>query len=337
MRALYIMYKKTWSFHVFFLAGLFSVFTLSAQEIWTENFDYNIGDLLTEHGWIANVSGEPAMVVSGLSFDGYAATGIGGAVQLEGDGEAVYTPFPKVSTGCVYVAFLVQINGAGGTNGQYFLHLWDGELPTWMGGTSSKFDYDARVYCSNDGKNIGLSFSDNQKALYTTSDFIDKYRTYLMVLKYEVIPGNNNDRVSLYVFDAMPSGAEPENPTLGPIVSSSGDKDDIFPAGIGLRQGHQDINIIVDGIRVATSWEAAVLGITSEVGNITLECPRIWLSENKVWVSSLVAENVYLYDITGMQVAVRYCNVGKNVLDVNLGSGIYLIKMSGKTYKIIIP
>lgn len=158
-----------------------------------------------------------------------------------------------------------------------------------------------------------------------------------MVLKYEVIPGNNNDKVSLYVLMQMPSGTEPENPTLGPIVSSSGDKDDIFPAGIGLRQGHQDINIIVDGIRVATSWEAAVLGITSDVGNTTLEYPRIWLSENKVWVSSLVAENVYLYDITGMQVAVRYCNVGKNVLDVNLGSGIYLIKMSGKTYKIIIP
>ena len=116
MRILYDMCKKAWSFHVFFLAGLFSVFTL-----------YNIGDLLTEHGWIANVSGEPAMVVSGLSFDGYVATGIGGAVQLEGDGEAVYTPFPKVSKGSVYAAFLVQINGAGGANGQYFLHLWDAQ------------------------------------------------------------------------------------------------------------------------------------------------------------------------------------------------------------------
>ena len=158
-----------------------------------------------------------------------------------------------------------------------------------------------------------------------------------MVLKYEVVPGNNNDKVSLYVFDSMTSEVEPENPTLGPIVSTSGDKDDIFPAGIGLRQGHQDINIIVDGIRVATSWEAAVLGKTSDIGKSTLECPRIWLSENKIWVSRLVAENVYLYNITGEQVAVQYCNVGKNVLDVSLESGIYLIKISGKTYKIVIP
>ena len=79
------------------------------------------------------------------------------------------------------------------------------------------------------------------------------------------------------------------------------------------------------------------MGKTSDIGKSTLECPRIWLSENKIWVSSLVAENVYLYNITGEQVAVQYCNVGKNVLDVSLESGIYLIKISGKTYKIVIP
>ena len=42
MRILCDMCKKAWSFHVFFFVGLFSVFTLSAQEIWTENFDYGI-------------------------------------------------------------------------------------------------------------------------------------------------------------------------------------------------------------------------------------------------------------------------------------------------------
>ena len=329
MKVLYNMYKKAWKLHAFFTFCFLSVFTVSAQEVWTENFDYTFGDALTDHGWIANVSGAPLVVTSGLSFDGYTGSGIGGGAQLEGDGEAAYTRFPKVTSGSVYAAFLVQINGEGGANGQYFLHLWDGELPTWLGGTVNKFDYNARVYCSADGKNIGLAFSDNTYSVYTTSDFINKYQTYLMVLKYEIVPGDKNDKVSLYVFDSMPSGAEPAKPTLGPIVSTAADKADIFPAGIGLRQGHPSIDIVVDGIRVATSWEAAVQGTGTALNKTTRDNAKVWLSaNNRILVSSPVAGEVLVYDITGKLVTSQYCNAGQTILDVKPDTGIYLVRVS---------
>ncbi len=308
-------------------------------DFWVEDFDYPDGDTLTNfNGWVAHsAAGTNPITINpfGLAFPDYKSSGIGLAALMDNTSEDVHKLFPSVSNGTVYTSFMVRVDAA--PTG-YFLHFAPNPHNT--------FDFRGRVWVKTNGSGglaIGYSYSSSDTT-FTDFDY-NLGDTLLFVSKYEVVAGDNNDIVSLYIFNnsAPAPSTEPVSPTVGPIVNATTSAD-IDPGSINLRQYNSGQNIIVDGIRVATSWND-VFGIVSGVEITESKIPTDYtLTQNypnpfnpttrinySVPFDSKVTISVY--SITGELVAELvndYKSVGTysvNFDGSNLASGMYIYRM----------
>ncbi|HPT32853.1 MAG TPA: hypothetical protein PLW67_13475, partial [Prolixibacteraceae bacterium] len=235
------------------LTGMFC----NAQPVLTENFDYANGTLLTAAGWSAHSGpGTQAVdvVVPGLSFTGYGLSNIGGAARIDNNGEDVNRTFAVQSSGTVYAAFLVNV--ASLVDG-YFLHL---------GGDPISTIFRAKLFTAGtaDPFNFGISVGANTATTVSGGAF-NLNKTYLLVIKYEVIDGTTNDKVSLFVFSGAIPATEPATPSVGPLTDAT--MSDINPGSIALRQFSASQNILVDGIRIGKTWAEAVT--TTSTADVT--------------------------------------------------------------------
>lgn len=222
---------------------------LSTQaQLLTEHFDYTAGTTLTSNGWVAHSAAgtNPMTVGSGsLTFPGYAPAPIGGAGVCIGNSEDINKSFPYVTSGNVYTSFLLKVDTIGGSG--YFFHLMDTTIGT--------FDFRARTFfradlTNSNAFNFGLTFN-NSTGVYDTTEFM-LGDTILVVVKYSIVSGTNNDSVSLYAFDANGSfTTEPSTPLLGPVAGTTAD---IEPARIALRQFNSSTDLTVDAFMVDTVW-----------------------------------------------------------------------------------
>jgi hypothetical protein len=212
----------------------------SAQLLLEENFDYPAADLITAHGWTAHSGGgtQPINVNPfGLTFPGYIGSGIGNSALMDNNGEDDHKAFPIQTAGTVYTAFMVNVtNPASG----YFFHYSVSPINT---------TFRAKVFM-NTSNQFGISVGSNT-GTFAASTFTPG-TTYLLVVKYEIVDGTNNNLVSLFVFDSNMPPVEPVA-TIGPLTDAT--MTDINPGTIALRQFSSSQNITVDGFRVATSWE----------------------------------------------------------------------------------
>jgi hypothetical protein len=224
-----------------------------SQPLLVENFDYDAGTLLTAVGWNAHSGAGTEsvnVVVPGLSFTGYPLSGIGGAALIDNNGEDVNKTFPVQTTGTVYAAFMVKVDGS---TGGYFMHLGGDPIGTtfrgklFLIGTASPF-------------NFGLSVGSNTATPLDGGEFTYG-TTYLLVLKYEIVDGATNDIVSLFVISGDIPATEPGTPSIGPLTDAT--QGDINPGTIALRQFNASQNITVDGIRIGKTWAEAVTDIPS--------------------------------------------------------------------------
>lgn len=221
---------------------------VQAQLLVEENFDYGIGSLLTANGWTAHSPASNTIEISsGLTFNGYKSSDIGGAASLEGAGEDVSKNITESTSGSLYVAFLVNVSSAS-TTGDYFFHFGPTTISTiFRGKVFAKKDTDNKLY-------FGISQNTNTANYSATSYNFNT--TYLLVVKYSIIEGATNDIASLYVTSVYPT----IEPTTGWVVSNDAAQD---PANIGtvaLRQGNASNApaLKIDGIRVANTWADAV-------------------------------------------------------------------------------
>ncbi len=216
-----------------------------------EDFDFTANENLTIHGWTAHSGAgtQPQTVGSpGLTFSGYPSSGVGNAAFLDNNGEDTHRLFETVTSGAVYMAFMVKVDAA---STGYFIHFTPNPHNT--------FDFRGRVWIQSSGSNLAfkLSYASSDTTATPYNYLIGE--TYLCVVKYEVVSGTLNDIVSLYVFsgsDPFPS-TEPVTPTIGPITNGTTSAD-IDPGSVSLRQFNASQNIVIDGIRIATSWETAL-------------------------------------------------------------------------------
>jgi hypothetical protein len=222
-----------------------------------EEFDFNANETLTIHGWVPHSGGSTnaiPVVSPGLVYPDYPSSGIGNAASLTTSGQDVNRQFSIVTSGEIYASLLVNVTSAQ-TAGDYFFHLG-------LANTTSIFY--GRVFvklAANDNLAFGLSKTSTSAtivpvysdSIYTTGT------TYLLVLKYQFNPDVNDDVVSLFINPAI-SQTEP-SPDLVHDTSSSNDPANI--GGVYLRQGNAGnaSNVIVDGIRVSTSWVVTVVPV----------------------------------------------------------------------------
>ncbi|MEO8230912.1 MAG: T9SS type A sorting domain-containing protein [Ignavibacteriota bacterium] len=243
------IYEYHCSFHPTIMNGSFST---AIPFPFSEEFDFAANDNLTLHGWVAHSAGgtNPNTVNDGgLIFPGYPSSGIGNAALISGNSEDIHRLFPLVSSGSVYVSFMMNVTGA--PTG-YFFHLAPNPHNT--------FDFRARVWLKTNGSNglaVGFSYASSDTT-FTNFDY-SLGDTLLVVAKYEVVAGDSNDVVSLYIFDnsAPAPLTEPAVPTIGPIVNLTTSAD-INPGSINIRKYNAAQNIIVDGFRLGTAWSYIV-------------------------------------------------------------------------------
>jgi len=226
---------------------------LLGAPILVEDFSYADAALLTDNGWAAHSGGgtNPQTVTApGLTYSGYAGSGVGNSVLMTTSGEDVNRSFAApVTTGTLYASFLANVSASTAT-GDYFFHFHI-NASTFYGKVFIRKD------AVNDNYSFGVSRNANAGtgAVFTPSTYTNG-STHLVVVKYTFVDGAANDTVSLFV-DPTPGGAEPAA-TL--TATDFGAADVASIPGVGIRQGTASSASTqrIDGIRVATTWADAV-------------------------------------------------------------------------------
>lgn len=230
------MKKITFFKTMFMLITMFLWGSQVSAQLLVEDFEYAAGSLLTNNGWTAHSGGggQPIdVVVPGLSFDGYAGSNVGGAANVDNTGEDLNKTFTAQTSGTVYVASMIQIDAS--TTAGYFYHLGKAA----MGST-----YIARVWVDGTGDNIGLGAGTSAPTIYYP---ITKGTPFLLVLKYDFTAG----AFSMFILNDFVD-TEPVTPTFSLVEAQT------EIGSVGIRQYNASQRMLIDGIRVATTWAEAV-------------------------------------------------------------------------------
>lgn len=234
---------------IFLIIGGASIYS---QILLEENFDYgNTTDLLvnvSNGNWTrwAGSSNDFFYSPSSLNYTGYLNSGIGGSAIIDaGNNDDVTRSFISQTSGTIYCSFLVMATQVTTTTNNYNIHF----------GTSTS--QSAKVYFkkgSQSGKYIiGLSKT-SDIPVFTNTEY-DIGTTYLIVISYKLNPGSKNDVAKLWInppLDAI-------EPQADLIKSDSTTNDVTMVSSISLRQ--ETSTLIIDGIRVSTSWSQSPLPV----------------------------------------------------------------------------
>ena len=223
-----------------------------AQLLLVENFEYTAGTLLTDNNWTAHSgAGSRALTVvtPSLSYSGYDASNIGNATALTGSGEDVNRPFaPVYARTPVYASFLVNVSSAT-TTGDYFLHLG----PANLGST-----FRPRVFVRRSGTGkLQFGISGGGAPTYAATEY-ELNTTYQLVVKYVFDESGNVSQL----FINPDAAAEPATATIS--VSEAGTSSPSDIGTLALRQGSSSPALVIDGIRVGTTYRTVQTGITCE-------------------------------------------------------------------------
>lgn len=309
-----------------------------------ENFDYPVNDTIGAHGWTSFSGGpnNPIKVVSpGLTFSGYPQSGVGNAARMSNYGQDYYKQFTGDSlySGSVYVSFMIKVDSV--KTGDYFIAL----LPP----TSTTL-YTSRFYIK-DTSGVGFLFGISKGAasggpiVYGTTIY-QLNTTYLVVFKYKFnTASTTDDEMSFYIFNTSLPSTEPSTPTVGPVTGTVNDATSL--GRLGIRQGSSSSSptLIIDGIKVSTSW-ATVVSVPHSINSVA---DKFELSQNypnpfnpvtniqfKVASKELVKLNVF--DILGKEVAVLVNEIlqpgtYEATLDGSmLNSGVYFYRLQTENF-----
>ena len=238
------MKKETNLFYamIFVMIGYLSA---TGQILFEENFDYADGDSLPNQNWAQIRNGEKIRIFSpGLTYPAYTASGIGNAAKLVSDGnQEVRSTFTKQTSDSLYISYLINVDSASTDYGIY-LYLGASDVDIFH-------RYLTAYISSNEADKISFGIAKNS-GIKTTAFNYNLNETYLVLMKYKFIPGDENDEVSIWINPPL-VGSEPEPDR----VSISGvDADSL--GGIVLSQitaSNKPPIAIIDGIRITTQWE----------------------------------------------------------------------------------
>jgi len=215
---------------VIFLMGSVSVHA----QLLVENFDYTIGAILTDNGWTAHSgSGTAAIdVTSGLTFTGYAGSGIGGAANVDNNGEDVNKTFETQNSGSLYVSFLLQTEATNSAG--YFFML----SPSPVSST-----FWSRIFVNSAGTGIGLSSTSTAPTTFVS---ITPLTPVLVVIKHD-FTANTTD---MFVLNSYSANEPTSSQSISETYTAIG--------AVAIRQYNASQRQIIDGIRVGTTWAEAV-------------------------------------------------------------------------------
>lgn len=279
MKKNYYYLRKTVYSTLFFISFMLMAGYSNAQTLLNDNFDYPIGNLYGNNDWWkygSNPNAPIQVIDQNLTHPGYQDEAVGKAVELtnEASGEDLQKKFmegdEKILDGAIYVSALMQVKttGTADKGPGYFLCLTSGTATgSITDGKAGSETGRLFVQPASEGKfNFGVSRS-GANATFTEEEYT-LGETYLVIIKYEFVEGNTNDIVSLFVNPAETTS----EPTANAIYQVGNDGDVSAKngfQGVELRQGeafNKTVpNVIIDALRVATSYPALFGGTTPPV------------------------------------------------------------------------
>ena len=235
--------------------------TANAERLLTENFEYELGNLYSQGGWLkygTQAAGPVQVINNALTYPDYQDKAVGKAVHLTqvASGEDLMRAVSEtaISSGKVYLSALVKVNAVA--DDQYFLAFIQ---PTSAGIVDKKTPPEnTRLIASKgsvDGKFV-FKISRNSATLFESTEEFELGKTYLVVMSYEFKEGTKNDVVQLWVNPAVASTEPQPNAAINSATHTGADMKS-FQA-IELRQGSSATKVgpevIIDAIRVGTAW-----------------------------------------------------------------------------------
>lgn len=253
-------YSRLWLFAAIFCYSNHSF----SQLLMVEDFEFtgNISDNINWEAFSSAGTQPSEITMPGLIYPTYPGSGVGNAALIDDNGEDVQRVFGSVTSGTVYASFMFQVYGF--TSQGYFFHFRH---------DVNNSSHRARVFVESLEQGFGdfqLGFSKGGSSPDQTIDNLFENTTYVVIVKYEFVPGDSNDEVSLFLFDggAIPA-TEPAIPSIGPFSSGTDITNDALEA-VALRQYNNGQDIIVDAIRVGTGWTTIIPStVVANCQNIT--------------------------------------------------------------------
>lgn len=287
--------------------------TANAERLLTENFEYELGNLYSQGGWLkygTQAAGPVQVIDNALTYLDYQDKAVGKAVHLTqvASGEDLMRAVSEtaISSGKVYLSALVKVNAVA--DDQYFLAFIQ---PTSAGIVDKKTPPEnTRLIASKgsaDGKFV-FKISRNSATLFESTEEFELGKTYLVVMSYEFKEGTKNDVVQLWVNPAVASTEPKPNAAINSATHTGADMKS-FQA-IELRQGSSATKVgpevIVDAIRVGTAW--------TDLFDVASTEPTMTVTPTVVYDGSAVAIGS---STTYATYAVEYANL-ENPIDVYL-------------------
>lgn len=217
-----------------------------------ENFDYTVGTTVVSNGWSAHNGvgiASPLIDATNLTYTNYPPNNGGSARTTGVTGEDISKGFPEQISGNVYCGFLLNITSLPNTTQDYSFHLGDAAVPS--GGTSFR----GRLYVQRDAENnirFGISKYSTSTAVIQFTPYSYAYNTtYMMVMKYKIVPGTANDEVYLWI-NPTDTVNEPAHTLFIGTGDSGSDPSNI--GSVAIRQSDNTPAAYYDGIRIANDW-----------------------------------------------------------------------------------
>lgn len=269
--------------------------TASAETYLTETFDYVEGNLYGNGKWVkyGKKTTAPIQVAkSPLTFAGYQDNAAGKAVRLTKEsGEYCQMLFRDKGTdaakGTVYYSALVNVSElpSGSRTAAFMALTGANSLDATKFGDAEAGSEGAGLFAQASGEGFKLGVSRNVANLgnvKTSVAWADKEcalgTTYLVVVKYEIIDGADNDRISLWVNPAK-GNAEPAASVVAEEECSESLAD---VRGIELRQGSSSVAktpvAVIDEVRVASTWNEIFTPAKADA----VETPEITITDMSV-------------------------------------------------------
>lgn len=243
-----------------------------ATLLFNENFNYTIGDLYNQGGWVKYSSHTEDLiqvVTTPLTYAGYQTAASGYAVNIgssntKGQDLMKHIGHLVNANGNVaYIGALLNVNAVG-TN--YFFALCDSTTQAFADGKSPSEKIKLYAMAGSTESKFKFALGKGNSAYVATEAEYDLNTTYLVVIKYEFVVASGDESSTktddpLYLFVNPALTAEPATSTAVATINGDTYGSDIAWRGanaIELKQGQTTSKtcptVTIDNIRIATTW-----------------------------------------------------------------------------------
>ncbi|MBZ0202511.1 MAG: T9SS type A sorting domain-containing protein [Ignavibacteria bacterium] len=334
--------KAKFIFILNFLLLTFSVHPGVSQTLLTDDFSYPVmPNIAGMNGWVQGLTWNPSSTIPvispGLTFTGFAGSGIGNCVLIRNDsalGTCVRKDFTQTSAGNLYMACMLRVDSLTAAANEDFVICLDAAGST----TSMRNLLFVKKYNSS---SFFLGVRKTNTTTYSP-ELYNKNQTYLVVTKYKFITGSTtNDSVSLFV---IPGTIPVNEPQPAQVIAAGDDAENLGQIYLNNHAFGQSGNALIkssvkiDGIRITRSWgEAVFIGINI----ISTEIPSSFdLSQNYPNPFNPVTNINFSIPKSGYVKLVVYDMMGRvaaELVNGNYSAGTYKVdfdasKLSSGTY-----